>query len=128
MIKLPPQLQNQYRELENARQTSIRIAADINRLEIQKVSVENAITELEKALEKEQNPIIYKNAGVILIRAPDAKKILEELKEKNELLEMRLKSRRKQLERVNEQIQTMSNRLTQALQQLRQSQDFQTPM
>ncbi|MHA1231897.1 MAG: prefoldin subunit [Candidatus Helarchaeota archaeon] len=128
MIRLPPQLKNQYEQLVQTEQRLMTITSQKTNWERQKLSIENAISELEAALEKDPNAEVYKSAGAVLIKVLDVKKVLEELKEKEELISMRLKTVNKQIERIKQQYDSMKEKFQQSLQQFSQSQDFQSPM
>ncbi|MBD3230655.1 MAG: hypothetical protein GF329_20920 [Candidatus Lokiarchaeota archaeon] len=127
-MRLPPQLKNQYEQLIQTEQRIRQFNSQRNQWELQKATIENAITELEKAQEENPEVEIYKNAGAILIQTPDLEKVLEELKEKEELLTMRLKTVTKQIERVSQQYEQMKQKFQQSVQQMSQGQNFQAPM
>jgi len=125
MIKLPPQLKNQYDQLVETEQRLRSFTAQKSQWEMQKASIENSIAELETAKQTNPDTPIYKNAGAILIKVNSIDKILEELKEKNELLDMRMKTVTKQIERISEQYESMKDKFQKAIQQMSQSPDFQ---
>ncbi|TFF88670.1 MAG: hypothetical protein EU549_02580 [Promethearchaeota archaeon] len=128
MMRLPPQLKNQYDQLIQTEQRIRQFNSQRNQWELQKATLENAISELEEAKEKNPDVEIYKNAGAILIESPNIDELLEELKEKEELLTMRLKTVKKQIDRVSQQYEQMKQKFQQSVQQMSQGQNFQAPM
>lgn len=127
-VRLSPQLKNQYDQLVQAEQRIRSFTTQREQWELQKASIENAVNELTAVKEKDPNTAVYKNAGAVLIKVPDIDKVMEELKEKKELLEMRIKTVTKQLERISQQYESMKEKFSQAVQQMNQPQDFQAPM
>ncbi|MHA1694720.1 MAG: prefoldin subunit beta [Candidatus Helarchaeota archaeon] len=128
MMKLPPQLKNQYEQLIQTEQRIRTFNSQKSQWEIQKATIENAISELETTKEKNPNTEVYKNAGAILIKVNDIDKAIQDLKEKEELLNMRLKTVNKQIERINQQYEAMKDKFQKSIQQFTQPQDFQNPM
>lgn len=127
-MRLPPQLKNQYDQLVQAEQRLRTFSSQKTQLEVQKATIETALSELEKAKETNPDVPVYKNAGAVMIKATKLDDVLEELKEKQELIEMRLKTVTKQIERINTQYEQMRQQFQQSIQQMSQSQDFKTPM
>ncbi|MHA1268677.1 MAG: prefoldin subunit beta [Candidatus Helarchaeota archaeon] len=125
MINLPPQLKNQYEQLVATAQRMNSFRDQKDQLEFQKMQLENAISELESAKDKNPDVEVYKNSGAILIKVSDIDTFLNELKEKNELIDMRLKTVSKQIERISQQYKSMNEKLQQSMQRLNQSQDLQ---
>ena len=68
-------------------------------INMQLMELKNAIQELEKSSEKE----VYKIAGPVLVKKPRAD-VLADLKEKEELLSMRMKSLEKAETKTKEQM------------------------
>ncbi len=86
-------------EFENMRQQLFSVSQQKNQFQTQKAINESALGELEKTKAKE----VYKAVGNILI-LQDRKLVEKELKEKNESLELRLKSFQKQEETLIEKL------------------------
>ena len=128
MMRLPPQLQAQYDDLVNVEQSLRTIINQQGQMKHQKSMIENAISEIEATKEINPDTTIYKSAGVILIKVPDMDKTLEELKEKEELLNIRITTLDKQIKRLEQTLNTKREQFKQAAQQMTQAQDFKKPM
>jgi len=76
-------------------------------MQIQKVELESAKTELEKADEKEE---VYKVVGPLLVKGKKSE-LKKEVEEKLEMIEMRAKSVEKQEEKLKERLKESQQKL-----------------
>jgi prefoldin beta subunit len=81
-------------------------------LEREQLEVDRALGELEKMSAK---AIVYKSLGAILAKS-SRKKLIEELTERKELLDMRIKVITRQQGRTEEQLKDLQQRVQQRLQ------------
>lgn len=109
--ELPPSLQQQVLRLQQLQQTLSVILVERQRLESELLEVKNAIQELEKVAD----PVtVYKAVGPVLIQST-REKLLQELNEKRELAETRLKILEKQEQRTRSQLDTLQKEIQSAL-------------
>jgi len=108
--ELPPQVQNQLAQLQQLQQQAQAVMAQKGQIEGLNRETDAAIKELEKTPD---DTVIYKSVGEILIKAEKAK-LVEELKERKDMMDLRLKTMAKQEERIQ-------SRFTQLQEQIRNS-------
>lgn len=110
-IEIPPQVQNLFAQLQ-------QLKAQIEALGRQKMQVEALLRDTENALEElekvDENSLIYKNVGELLIKA-SKETVKEELAEKKETYDLRLKTLERQEERVQKRYQQLQEQLRGAL-------------
>jgi prefoldin beta subunit len=108
--ELPPQIQNQLAQLQQLQQQAQAVMT-------QKTQIEGLIRELDAALKEleksSEDATIYKSVGELLFKA-EKPKLTEELKERRDMMDLRLKTMTKQEERI-------SSRFTQLQEQLKLS-------
>jgi len=109
--ELPPSVQQQLIRLQQLQQSLNVILAERQRLEIELLELKNALEELEKA---EDDAAVYKAVGPVLVKS-DKKKLVEELAEKKELAETRLKILDKQEQRTRSQLESLQREIQEAL-------------
>ena len=109
---LPPQLQEQLVRLQQLQQTYQVVMSQRQQLEREQLEVDKALGELEKMSDK---AIVYKSLGAILAKS-SRKKLIEELTERKELLDMRIKVITRQQGRTEEQLKDLQQRVQQRLQ------------
>ena len=109
---LPPQLQEQLVRLQQLQQTYQVVMSQRQQLEREQLEVDRALGELEKMSDK---AIVYKSLGAILAKS-SRKKLIEELTERKELLDMRIKVITRQQGRTEEQLKNLQQRVQQRLQ------------
>lgn len=109
---LPPQLQEQLVRLQQLQQTYQVVMSQRQQLEREQLEVDRALGELEKMSAK---AIVYKSLGAILAKS-SRKKLIEELTERKELLDMRIKVITRQQGRTEEQLKDLQQRVQQRLQ------------
>jgi prefoldin beta subunit len=112
--EFPPQVQNQIAQIQQLQQQAQALMSQKSQIEIMKRETEAAIKELEGTPD---DVVVYKTAGEILFKAEKGK-LTEELKEKKELLDLRLKTVAKQEERIQGRFNQLQEQLKQSLGQL----------
>lgn len=105
--RLPPQVQQRLLRLQQLQQTLQGVMTQKQQLSMQLTEVEQAVIELEKMTEK---AIIYKSIGALLVKSEKGK-VTTELKEREELLKMRVDVLGKQEERVRTQVKDLQEKL-----------------
>lgn len=106
-IELPPQVREQLMRLQQLQQTLQAVVTQKQQLEIELTETDKAMSELKNATK--ETPV-YKSVGNILIKY-DKKQLLEELTERNELLNTRVTVLGKQEERTKERIKEVQEKL-----------------
>ncbi|MCS7125382.1 MAG: prefoldin subunit beta [Aigarchaeota archaeon] len=109
--ELPPSLQQQIARLQQLHQTLNVILVERQRLEAELIEVKNAIEELGKISDEVS---VYKAVGPVLVQS-SRQKLLQELNEKKELAETRLKILEKQEQRTRGQLDTLQKEVQSAL-------------
>ena len=109
--RLPPEIQQRLLRLQQLQQTLQGIIAQKQQLELQLNEVEQALSELEKMNE---TAVIYKSIGAILVKSQKST-VMEELKERKELLKMRVNVLAKQDDRIRTQAKDLQEKLQQDL-------------
>jgi len=112
--ELPPQVQNQIAQLQQLQQQHQTVATQRSQIEALLREIEAALNELEKSSE---DSVIYKSVGEILFKA-DKQKLLEELKERKDMMELRLKTMGKQEERIQGRFTQLQEQLKLSLGQM----------
>jgi len=128
MAKISPQLQDQLMKLQQIQQQVELLVNQRMQLERESKEVERAISELDQL--ESADALVYKTIGAILIKA-DKDKVREELAERKETLEMRVKTISRQEERAKSDYESKRKTLQAALQQAKMGgtgEDFQEPM
>lgn len=108
---LPPQLQEQLVRLQQLQQTFQVITTQRQQLEHERLEVDKALGELEKM---DDQDTVYKSIGAILVKS-SRRKLIEELTERKELLEMRIKVITRQQNRTEGQLKDLQQRVQQRL-------------
>jgi len=112
--ELPPQIQNQLAQLQQLQQQAQAVMNQKAQIEGLIRETEAALKELEKSSE---DAVIYKSVGELLFRA-DKAKLTEELKERKDMMELRLKTMTKQEERIQSRFTQLQEQLKMALGQV----------
>ena len=112
--RLPPELENLVTRYQNLQAQYTRIVQERTTVEAELGETDNIIKLLE---EVEENTPVYRLLGTILVRT-DRGKLLQELKDRKEILELRLEKLkkqetelRKQLDKVAQEIKQMQLKL-----------------
>ena len=109
--RLPPEIQQRLLKLQQLQQTLQGVMAQKQQLEMQLSEVEEALNELEKMNE---TAVIYKSIGALLVKS-QKNNVTEELKERKELLTMRVDVLTKQDDRLRTQAKDLQEKLQQDL-------------
>lgn len=128
MSKISPQLQDQLMKLQQVQQQVELLVNQRRQLERELKEVELASTELDQI--ESEDALVYKTVGAILIKA-DKDKVKEELGERKETLEMRIKTITKQEERAKSDYENKRKTIQAALQQGKMGdtgEDYSEPM
>ncbi|HIP66583.1 MAG TPA: prefoldin subunit beta [Candidatus Nanopusillus sp.] len=110
-MELPPEVSQKLEQFEALRQTLYAILMQKQKLKQQYDEIENAINELEKI---EPNKKVYKMVGNVMIEK-DKDSLINELKEKKEVLEIRLQSLEKQEQKLKEKLEKLQDELEKLL-------------
>lgn len=109
--ELPPQVQNQLRQLQILQQQLETLMQQKLQIDIMIKDAENALEELSKM---EENLAVYKNVGNLIIRA-DKDKLIKELQDSKETLAIRRKNIESQENKLKEKMEELQNKLQEAL-------------
>jgi prefoldin beta subunit len=109
-LKLTPETQQMLIELQTFQQQMQTVMMQKESLSIQKMELEKALEELKKATSED----VYKAVGPILIKSTK-KDLDKELAEKNETIELRLKSLQKQEDRIKEKLKEVQGKFEEFL-------------
>jgi len=105
--RLPPQVQERLLRLQQVQQTLQSVVTQKQQLELELTETEQALSELAKL---DENAIIYKSIGSLLVKAEKAK-VTTDLTERKELLNTRISVLGKQEERLRTQTKDLQARL-----------------
>ena len=108
---LPPQVQNQLRQLQQFQQQLEITVQQRLQIDVRLRETENALEELNKL---EENAPVYKSVGNLIIKA-DKEKLIKELQEEKETLEVRKKTLESQENKLKEKIEELQKKLQEAL-------------
>ena len=109
--RLPPHVQQRILRLQQVQRSLQEILYQRQQLELELTEVENALRELDNLPE---DAAIYKSIGALLIRS-EKSKVLEELNDRKEIINMRLTVLGKQEERLRGQLKDLQEKLKQEL-------------
>lgn len=110
-VPLSSQLQEQLVRLQQLQQTYQVITTQRQQLEGERFEVEKALTELKKMSDE---VIVYKSIGTILVNS-NRRTLIEELTERKDLLDMRIKVLTRQQERAEERLKELQQKVQQRL-------------
>ena len=108
---LSPQIQQELLQFQQLQQQVQVLAQQRMQMELQLKETEKAIEELSKLTGK---PEIYKSIGTLLIKS-DKENVSTELAEKKDTLELRIKTFKKQEERLQEKLKEKQAKIQEAL-------------
>jgi prefoldin beta subunit len=111
LSRLPPQIQERLLRLNQLQQTLQSIVAQKQQVELELTEVEQSSTELQKLTD---DAVIYKATGSLMIKT-ERPKMMTELTERKELLNMRVQALTKQEERYRSQVKEVQTKLQQDL-------------
>jgi prefoldin beta subunit len=112
--ELPPQIQNQLAQLQQLQQQAQAVISQKSQIEALIRETDAALKELEKSSD---DAVIYKNVGELLFKA-EKPKLVEELKERKDMMDLRLKAMSKQEERIQSRFTQLQDQLKQSLGQI----------
>ena len=112
MQEIPPALQQQIMQLQQLQQRLEILVTQRSQLEMQMKETEKALSELGKQTD---DAIVYKSIGAILIKV-QKENLKEELIDKKDTLEMRIKTIQRQEERTRNQFEESRTKVQAALQ------------
>lgn len=110
---LPPLVQNQLKQMQQLQQQLELVVQQRLQLDARLNETKNALEELEKL---EDDSIIYKSIGTIIVRAKKDT-VLKNLKEDRETTELRKKTLDTQENKVKEKIEELQKKLQEAIKQ-----------
>jgi len=105
--KLPPQVQERLLRLQQLQQTLQTVLTQKQQLELELTETDQALSEMEKT---DENAVIYKSIGSLLVKA-EKNKVTAELSERKELLNTRITVLGKQEERLRSQAKELQAKL-----------------
>ena len=110
--RLPPELENLMTRYQNVQAQYTRIVQERTTIEAELSETDNLIKMLEEA-EKEAQ--VYRLLGTILVRT-DRDKLLQELKDRKEILQLRLERLRKQEAELRKQLDKLAQEIKRQMQ------------
>lgn len=111
MSEISPWLREQLQKYEELQATLQSILLQKQQVEVELADLKGALEELEKAPAEAE---VFKQVGMILVKS-DREKLLQELREKQELAQTRLNILAKQEERIRGNLQELQNKLNEVL-------------
>ncbi|AIF68863.1 prefoldin subunit beta [Palaeococcus pacificus DY20341] len=111
MQNIPPQVQQMLGQLESYQQQLQLVVQQKQKVQLDLNDAKKALEEIEKA---EEGTAMYKTVGTLIVKTEKAKAV-EELKEKIETLEVRLKALERQEQKINEAIKTLTQKIQSSL-------------
>jgi len=111
MQNIPPQVQALLGQLESYQQQIQLVIQQKQRVQVELNDAKKALEEIEKT---EEGIPIYKTVGTLIVKSTKSK-ALEEVKEKVETLEVRLKALERQEQKLNEKIKELTQQIQSAL-------------
>jgi len=108
---LPSQVQNQLRQLQQLQQQMELLLQQKLQVEIRLRDAEDALEELNKL---EETADVYKGVGNLIVKS-EKSKLIKELQEEKENLEIRKKTMESQENRMKEKINELQSKIQEAL-------------
>jgi prefoldin beta subunit len=105
--RLPPKVQQRLLTFQQRQQTLQAVLTQKQQLELELTEVEQALTEMGNLT---ASAVIYKSIGSLLVKSKKSK-VTKELKERKELLNMRISVLGKQEERLRSQVKELQTKL-----------------
>lgn len=112
--RLPPAVQERLLRLQQLQQTLQTVLTQKQQLELELLEIDQALGELEKISDDAK---VYKSVGSLLIKTEKAR-VTDELKERKELVNIRISVLGKQEERLRSQVKDLQTRLQRDLRPL----------
>ena len=101
--RIPAQLQEQLQRLQQLQQTLQAVVYQRQQLEVESSEIDQALGELEKM---DDNALVYKSIGSLLVKS-ERPKVLDELRDRKELLNTRILVLTRQRSRVEERMKSL---------------------
>lgn len=111
MQNVPPQVQQMLGQLESYQQQLQLVIQQKQKVQVDLNDAKKALEEIEKT--GEDTPM-YKTVGTLIVKT-DRVKALEELKERIETLEIRLKALERQEQKINEAVKALTQKIQSSL-------------
>lgn len=110
MQNIPENIQQELMQFQQLQSQYQIIVSQLQSLKIEMSETDAALNELSK----NENPVVYKSIGSILIKSekPD---LLDDLNKKKESIDIRIKTIEKQEDRVKKKLEEMQKNLQKAL-------------
>lgn len=119
MISVPPEIQDKIVQFEQLRKQLQVVTAQRMQLEGERDEVKETLKVLEGI---KDNTTIYKSSGNLLIKVEDKNKLIEDLKDKLETLELRVKTMKSQEDRIKERFDAIQKEISDAITMLQAQQ------
>ena len=119
MISVPPEIQDKIVQFEQLRKQLQVVTAQRMQLEGERDEVKDTLKVLE---ETKDDTTIYKSSGNLLMKVDDKNKLIEELKDQLETLELRVKTMKSQEERIKERFDAIQKEISEAITMLQAQQ------
>lgn len=113
MDNIPPKVQNQIAQFQQLTQQIQMVTTQKIQLEAQAKELEKTIQELERL---QEDAVVFRNVGSLLIQVKDKAALLAELKEQKESTDVRVKTLERQDKHLRERHGSLQQQITQALQ------------
>jgi len=113
MDNIPPKVQNQIAQFQQLTQQIQMVTTQKIQLEAQAKELEKTIQELERL---QEDAVVFRNVGSLLIQVKDKGALLTELKEQKESTDVRVKTLDRQDKHLRERHGSLQQQITQALQ------------
>lgn len=111
MQNIPPQVQQMLGQLESYQQQLQLVVQQKQKVQLDLSDAKKALEEVEKV---EEGTPVYKTVGTLIVKTEKAKAV-EELKEKIETLEVRLRALERQEQKLNETLRELTQKIQGAL-------------
>ena len=114
-MEITPQMQNQLAQFEQLRVQLQMISNQRLQMDARLREIERAVKELEGV---SKGTPVYKNLGLLLVKAKEPKEVMEDLNEKKETLGIRVKTLERQEDQLKERYESLQKELTKAVQDM----------
>jgi len=113
-VKLPAQLQEELLRLQQLQQTLQAVISQRQQLEFESSEIDQALGELEKM---DNKALVYKSIGSLLVKS-ERQKVIDELRERKELLNTRILVLTRQRSRMEERMKSLQKKIQERLKPL----------
>jgi prefoldin beta subunit len=112
MDELSPKVQNQIAQFQQLQQQLQAVLNQKFQMDAQVKEMQRTVDELNKTAE---DVVIYKSIGSLLIKAENKAKVLSEIEEDKETMEVRVKTLERQEKSLRDRYQVLQDQLNKAL-------------